>query len=286
MAFCTRCGADVTGKRFCVQCGTPVSGTAPAQDAAPPAGAPFTGTPSPAPSAPPPPKTTVSPVVWVLAGIVGFFVLIGILIAAGGLFVAHKVKQHPALAMAKLLTATNPDVEVVSSDEGRNTVTFRDKKTGETVTMNFDDIKNGKIVFKSKGQEATIQARGDGQSGTLEVNGPQGSMKIGAGGKAPDWVPAYPGSSPQTTFSMQSTEGESGSLVFTTKDAPKNVLSFYDENLKKSGFRITANFSGDAAAASGGMLSAEDQGSKRTVVVTVGTEGSGSTVSLMFATKK
>ena len=32
-----------------------------------------------------------------------------------GMFV-HKVKQNPAMAVAKLLTAANPDVEVLSAD--------------------------------------------------------------------------------------------------------------------------------------------------------------------------
>jgi len=239
MAFCVQCGSDVTGKSLCEKCGTRVSGTQP-------------GPAVPAQPAVSTPPTKISPVVWILVGVVGFFVLIGALISAGGLFLAHKVKQNPALAMAKLMTVGNPDVEAISADEGRNTVTLRDKHTGETVTVNFDDIKNGKIVFKSKGQEASIQARGDGQTGTVEVTSPQGNMKLGVGAaKAPDWVPTYPGASQQANYSMQSNEGDAGSLTFTTKDPPKAVLSFYDEGLKKGGFKITANVSGDTASASG-----------------------------------
>ena len=83
---------------------------------------------------------------------------------------------------------------------------------------------------------------------------------------------------------MQSNEGDDGSIQFTTKDSPECGPLVLRRGLKKGGFKITANVSGDTASASGGMLSAED--GKRTVVVTVGTEGSGSTVNVLFGTKK
>jgi hypothetical protein len=67
------------------------------------------------------------------------------------------------MAIAKILTATNPDVEVLSTDEDRNTITIRDKKTRETVTVNFDDVKKGKIVFKGTGRKPLC---GDGATAT------------------------------------------------------------------------------------------------------------------------
>lgn len=275
MPFCVGCGADVTDKSFCVQCGKPVAGPPPLAAVAQPAV-------SVAPR-----KT--SPIVWILVGVVGFFVLIGFAIMAGLGFLAHKVKENPALAIAKLATAGNPDVEVLSADQGANTVTFRDKHTGETVTMNFDDVKKGKIVFKGNGQQATIQAHGEGQNGTLEINGPQGSVKFGAGAgaKTPEWVPAYPGVSPQSTFSMQGGDGSGGgSFQFTTNDSAKNVLAFYEQSLKQAGFGITANITGNTDTSSGGMISAEDTATKRTVVVTVGAEKRATSVNVLFGTKK
>jgi hypothetical protein len=279
MAFCTNCGANVNGS-FCAQCGKPVGGAQPAASTA--------NQPASLPANPAPQSKKISPIVWIVVGIVGFCMLIGILVAAAGLYVAHKVTQNPALAMAKLMAAGNPNVEVLSSDSGRNTVTFRDKHTGETVTMNFDDIKKGKILFKGNGKEASIQAHGEGENGTLEINSAQGSLKIGAGSaaKIPDWVPAYPGVTPEATFSLQGADGDSGSFHFTSKDSPKEVLSFYQRGLKDAGFTIGANFAGDTATSSGGMLSAENESSKRTVMVTVGTEKGSSEVNLVFGTKK
>ena len=280
MAFCTNCGANVNSS-FCAQCGKPVGG---AQQAVP-----ASSQPANVPVGPVAQSKKISPIVWIVVGLVGFCVLVGVVVAAAGLFVAHKVRQNPAAAMAKLLTAGNPNVDVVSSDADRNTVTFRDKKTGETVTMNFDDIKKGKIVFKgNNGKEATIQTRGDGENGALEINSSQGSVKIGAGSgvKIPDWVPVYPGVQPEAAFSLQGDDGDSGSYHFTAKNSPKEVLAFYEKGLKDAGFSIGANFSGDTATSSGGMISAQNEGSKRTVMVTVGTEKGSSEVNVVFGTKK
>jgi hypothetical protein len=274
MPFCVGCGADVTSKSFCVQCGKPV-----------------TGGPAAAVSAPPPgpiePKKT-SPIVWIVLGVFGFFVLIGFAALAGIGFLAHKVAENPALAIAKLVTAANPDVQVLSTDAGASTITIKDKRTGETVTMNFDDVKKGRIVFKGNGQQTTLQAHGEGGNGTLEINSPQGSVKFGAGAdaKTPAWVPAYPGVSPQSTFSMQGGDGSSGSFQFTTKDSAKDVLSFYEQGLKQAGLAINANFTGNTGNESGGMISAEDTATKRTVVVTVGMDKGATTVNVLFGTKK
>jgi hypothetical protein len=270
MAFCTTCGADVTSKSFCVQCGT-AAGAPAAQ-----------GPPALAPA-----KKT-SPILWIVLGVVGLFALAGIAVTSAGLFLAHKVAQNPGMAMAKILTAANPDVEVLSTDEGRNTITLRDKKTHETVTVNFDDAKNGKIVFKGSGQQATIQARADSEKGTLEISSPEGNVKFGAGSaaKLPDWAPIYPGVNPQATFSMQGKDGDGGTFQFTTKDPSKNVLSFYEQSLKQAGFRISGNLATDTGASSGGMLSAENTDAKRTIVVTVGSDNGATNVNVVFGTKK
>jgi hypothetical protein len=234
------------------------------------------------------PKKT-SPVLWIVLGVLGFFVLIGLVVAIGvGMFV-HKVKQNPAMAVAKLLTAANPDIQVLEADEGRNSVKLRDKRTGETITVNLDDLKNGRINLRGpKGERATINAHGDGQNGSLEINGPDGSMKFGAGANAkmPDWVPVYPGATPTANFSMQGGDGSGGTFTYTTKDAPDAVIAFYNRTLTGNGFKITSTVNGTANGASGNMLSAENEATKQTVVVTVGNENGASAVSVIYGTKK
>jgi hypothetical protein len=284
MAFCSSCGKPVTGT-FCANCGNQV-GAASSAAPQPPAGA-------------APPRKGVSPIVWILGIIAGIFVLGMMVLIGGGLFVAHKVKQagfdpalwskNPGVAAAKMLAATNPDVSVVSVNEREGVITLKDKKTGETVTLNFEDVKNGRISFQGKGDDKiTIDAHGDGSAGTLEMKSADGTVKFGAGSaaKIPSWIPSYPASNPQGNFSAQDKDGgETGSFVFVTKDAPKAVLAFYEQGLKSAGFQITSNITTQSAGQNGGMLSAEENGTKRKVVVTVGTSDEGTTANVMFEAK-
>src|SRR5262245_44092740 len=104
---------------------------------------------------------------------------------ATGMFVKHKIggmasdfPKNPAKAAAELAIKMNPDVELVSSDDEKMTV--RDKKTGEEVTVNFADAKEGKFSFKTKEGETTFDANAakSGQGGTLTVTGPSGQKAI------------------------------------------------------------------------------------------------------------
>lgn len=86
---------------------------------------------------------------YVLAGCLGL-VVIGVLIVAGtGYFVAKKVKDagvdpalfrtNPMVAAAKVLARNNPDLDVLSVDKDTGVVTVRQKSTGKTVTLDFED---------------------------------------------------------------------------------------------------------------------------------------------------
>src|ERR1017187_6945690 len=171
MAFCTSCGATVQGA-FCQQCGTPSS--AAAAQPAPPQFA-------PPPVAPMPVKGKVSPIVWIILAVVGLFVLGIIGLVGAGLFVAHTVVSNPGLVMAKIITAANPDAEVLDTNEGSQTMRIRDRKTGEEVTLSFDDIKKGRLRFSARGK--------DGEVANMEIGGGEGKM--------PSWVPTYPGAKAQ-----------------------------------------------------------------------------------------
>ena len=88
MAFCTQCGASVSGT-FCSQCGTPVAaaGGQPPAPPPPPAAAPY-GQPVAVPVA-----RKTSPIVWVLVIVLGFFVLGGIAVIGTIGYFAHRVRQ-------------------------------------------------------------------------------------------------------------------------------------------------------------------------------------------------
>ena len=268
MAFCTNCGANVTGA-FCNQCGTPARG----QGMSAPAPMPQAG-----PGVAPAPRKT-SPIVWVLVIVLGLFVLGFIGVVGTGYFLVHKARQagfdpalmsrNPGLAVAKLITAVNPDAEVVKTDDSAGTITVRDRTNGKVMTFTFDDIRNGKFNMK---------VQGDDGAATVEIGG--------AGSKLPSWVPSYPGSTAQGTFSVKGASndgaGEGGNFTFTTPDPATKVMTFYQDKAKELGMKanLTTN------TPDGGMLIVADEDSQRTLTIVVAKGSPDTTVNLTYAVKK
>lgn len=265
-----------------MKCGKPVeASTAPAAAAS----APPVATAQAAPA-----RKKTSPLVWILVAVLGLFLLIGIGIVAGGFFLVHKAKQagldpslwekNPGLAATKMLTAANPDVEVLKTDEDAGKITLRDKKSGKVYTIDFEAVKEGRIKFQEEGQpEISLESKGSGESGSFEMKSSTGeTVRFGGGAdaKVPGWVPNYPGSKPEGTFSSQGGENEGGIFMFKTGDGVKQVLGWYEQALKAAGFRVTT---------SGNLLSAEDD-SRRKVIVTLGAEDSGTAVHVTYGTEK
>ena len=255
--------------------------------------------PQGAPYYPPPIKKKTSPIVWIVAGIGAFLVLIVLAIAGAGFFVIHKAKQagldpdllkrNPALATVKMMAALTPDIEVQSVDENRGIVTVHNKKEGKTFTVNLEDAKKGKFVFQEEGKEAvTLNATGDGKTGAVEIKSADGTLKIGGGqsAKVPTWVPDYPGSEPTVAYSAQSKDGDSGSYQFKTKDGADKVAKFYEEGLKSSGIKVTTTISNSGGSGSGGMIVGEDEGKKHSAIVLLGSDEGSTTVSVTFTVKK
>jgi hypothetical protein len=227
-------------------------------------------TPPPSPLTPtgPPPAKKSNVLLWVLLGIGGFIALCVIVVVAGGLFLVHKAKQagvdpelfqrNPALASTKLMTAMNPNVEFVSMDEGKQEIVLREKKTGNTYTVSFEDAKRGRFQMKENGKEA---------------------VTIGGDAKIPTWVPDYPGSNPQGAFAAQGKDGQSGTFTFKTKDSTDKVAKYYQDEFQSTGLKVTAILQGH-------MLTAQDDVSKHSVMVTTDPEGNGTTVSVTYSSNK
>lgn len=253
--------------------------------------------PTPSAPVPAPQKSSGSKVLlWIVGIIVGLILLSFGSCAVIGFYAMHKVKQagfdsdlakkNPALAGAKLAVSMNPDTEIVSSDDKAGTITVRDKKTGKVVTMKFDPEKKSMVITDDKGNTTSMTTTGEGSNASMEMKSSEGTMKIGAGSdKAPDWVPAYPGSTPQNTFSATTNGDQSGSYIFTTKDSADKIVSFYGEALKSNGFAVS-NMTTNSDGKVGGMVSGEDKATKRAVVVSIGTEDDGTHVNVTFTKKQ
>ncbi len=211
-----------------------------------------------------------SPLVWILVAVVGLFVLGFIAVVGTGYFIARKISRNPAAVAARLAAMANKNVDVVSEDDGAGTITLRDRQTGKTVTMTFDQAKGGKFSLSAEGD--------DGKTATMEFGASSGSL--------PSWVPSYPGSSPQFNITARGDtndgSGEGGNFTFTTNDTSSRVLSFYQDKAKDMGMKVNlTSTAGDA-----GMVVATDEDSHRSLTAIVGSDSGKTTVNVTYGAKR
>jgi hypothetical protein len=208
-----------------------------------------------------------NPLVWILLGVLGFIAIcfVGCVVTVG------YFASRPAKTLARLITAANPDAEVLSTDDDAKNFRIRDKRTGEEFTMSFDDVKNGKFKMRAIGKHGEVA-----------------NVEIGAGaGKVPSWVPTYPGATAQGNFTATGDDGTghgSGGVVsYQTSDAPDRVIEFYKEKVNGLGMKVITDFS----ATDGSMMIAQDDDQKRHLQVAIGKSSSGgSTIGLTFGEKR
>ncbi len=271
MAFCTTCGANVNGA-FCPQCGTPISVAQ--QPAAPP---PPQQQPPQPPYAmqqayvpPPAQPRKMSPVVIVLLAIVGLIFVCFVGLIGFGFFAARAIRNNPGLLVSKILTAANPNIDVLHTDNGNGTITFRDRRTGKESTISFDQARNGRF---------SISADDDhGGRATMQFGGSTSDL--------PSWVPKYPGAESFGVFSAKGTDGngagEGGTFTFKSSDAPGKVLDFYREKAADLGLKLTMN----TTTPTGGMIVAADDGEKRSLTAVANESGGSTSVSVTYGAKQ
>ncbi|HNX50173.1 MAG TPA: hypothetical protein PLS53_11250 [Thermoanaerobaculaceae bacterium] len=237
-----------------------------------------------APQAPVAPKK-LSPLVWVLAGCGVIVLLIVIVLAVGGFLVGRKIKgfaddakRNPAVAAAVLVVSANPELELVDKDYDRGTVTIRNKKTGEVITIDAEDVKNGRLRFRNeKGEEMTFEGKGDSGGGTVKVTGKDGQMTFGAGTEieAPSWLPLYPGSKAQGNYSATAPEGRTGGYTFQTPDEVEKVISFYRHAFEEEGLEVNSSTFEANGKVAGGTITGKS--GNREVGVTIGRDNDSNT---------
>jgi len=237
------------------------------------------------------PRRRTSPLVWILA-VIGGLVLLIIAVAVGsGFYIAHKARQagvdaalmqkDPGLAIAKLMSALAPHMQIVSVDRERNLVTMKDRRNGKTITLSLDDARHGRISIESENGES-IAVLGRGPEGpTVRIRPGENAATFDRGAVTlPDWLPSYSGATPRGAQSTQDNV-ESGEFRFVTPDSPSQVLDFYEAALKRAG--MTPNVMREADS---GMVSARDDSRKREAMVTAERRAGGTAVSGTFSTRK
>lgn len=229
----------------------------------------------------------------------GGLLLLFILVAALLVMKAcNKVKEvagdftvNPAKAMAMIVLKSNPELDVVKTDDAKGEITVRNKKSGEVVTMSFEDIKKGKFTMKNaKGEEVSIDASDAAGKGGVVMKGPEGEVVIGGANTAavapPAWVPVYSNLKAQPGGMRSEKNGViAGAFVAETADSGAKVKEFYEAKLKEAGFEIEVT----STSANGGEFNVvagtkDDGKSKVTAIIT--TENGKTGVMLNYEGKK
>jgi hypothetical protein len=218
------------------------------------------------------PKKGLGVVGWVAIGCVGVILVVGVV--AGGLFFygARKVKamaDDPTAAI-EMMAALNPDIEVVDKDTDAGTVTIRDKKSGQTMTVDMDDLKEGRINFStSEGNEASVSFDQDAGKVEIRSEGADGAVaQFGGDTKLPAWVPSYPGATSEGVYSAQDAQSESGSFTLSSTDSLDEVFGFYRSQLQSGGYKVTENRY-SSPQGDGAMLVGETADGNRTLTFTM-----------------
>ncbi|MBN1880398.1 hypothetical protein JW823_09840 [bacterium] len=240
-------------------------------------------------------KKGLSPLAWVGIGCGAILLIALVVVFAGGVFVAHKMKdvagdfkENPEMAAARLIVRMNPEIEEVDHDEDAGTITIREKKTGKTVTANFEDIKEGKMTLRGEnGETITFDADKNGEGGSMKVTSEEGSWEMASGTQAedvPDWIPLPDGVAPGGHTSMKSDDGIAGGLMIKSNDSIETVMNFYQSELDGNGFQTTTHKitgdSGDSAVVSG-----ISESTGRSVTVSISKEEETTICSITYSEK-
>ena len=245
--------------------------------------------PPPPPGAPAP-KKGMGPLGWIAIGCGAIAVLGIIAFLAMGWFVKKQVDKYqdnPAMAAAELIVRANPDLELVSSDPEKGTMTVKNKQTGEVVTINAEDINEGKITFETAEGKTEVDASSSGESGSVKVTGPEGA-EVTWGGEAPkdlpSWVPIYPGGDVQAALDATNAEGRTASFSVTTSDSVDEVVEFYESKLGEAGLKVEKTTM-ESAGQRSAILTARSADDKQNVTAMVGQQDGKTTASISFQAK-
>ncbi len=245
-------------------------------------------------------KKGLHPMAWVAIGCAGLLLVVFLVVGVGGAFVFKKGKElveeieaNPTKAAAELVVRVNPELDLVESDEEAGTMTIRNNKTDQVITLDYEAIKDGRFEWETdEGEKGSIAiSTTDSGEGApqLKISTAEGDTKFGAGvdlSEVPDWVPAYPNTIERKgTFSSQTAAGVTGAYSFSTSDKPQAIIDYYEKLLGGQGFEISKQtFQGGNN--SGGNVSGTRANDGRTVSVFVQAKESGSEGMVQFSESK
>ncbi len=224
---------------------------------------------------------------WVGIGCGALMIVVLVVVMVGGFLLARKAKdfaaeleENPARTIARGIIMANPELEEVSADDEAGTITIRNTKTGETTTVNYDEITEGKLSFTTDKGEITVDASELKESGTINITDDEGGVVFSTGGAVSDdveaWVPIYPGCEPANRHTMRTEQEQTGGFELETPASVKEALEFYRAALEGEGYQVAVNtFTQEESE--GGMVNGSHGEKGRNVVAIFSAEEGGPT---------
>jgi len=212
------------------------------------------------PSAPTPPpaapaKSGNRVVIIIVCLVVGFLLLVGGCVSTCVYLAAKKAKefsreahQNPVYASLSLAASLNPDVQVLSKDPAAGKITVRNKKTGETLTLNAGDYTSETVsqALEKMSQGVRSAARAAPAKATARpapaATAPAATSQAGPTAalvaKFPDYLPGYPRST--TVEASLNALGATRVIEyeFTSGDNLDDILAFYEKKATAAGFTV------------------------------------------------
>ncbi|MFL6263419.1 MAG: hypothetical protein ACJ76Y_27320 [Thermoanaerobaculia bacterium] len=235
----------------------------------------------------------MSPLAWIGIGCLVLLILAGVAFGIMGYIAKRaldRVSKNPTMAAAELMVRANPDLELVKADEDHSTLTIKNKKTGETMTINAEDAKNGNWKITTDKGTASIDTSG-GNGLNIQATDEKGQKSTttfggsGAPASLPSWLPVYPGATVQGTYDTTNPEGRTAAFTVTTPDASTKVIDYYESQLKGAGLpaeKSTYTTNGQT----GGTVTGKSADGKREASVIVSSSNGSTQAVITFTEKK
>jgi len=246
---------------------------------------------------------------WVAIGCGGLIVIGFVLFAALSFFVFQKGKEiakevtgiesldelregleaNPAKTAAEMMVRMNPQLELIESDDEAGTITFKNLENGETTTLNFEDMAEGRFSMVTDEGEYSVDAAG-GDEGSVVFSGPEGETRFGASASlddVPDWVPLYPGAEEtQGTFSSRTAQGLAGMVSMKVEDDAQQIVDHYKEWFEDNDWKIGTQSMTSAGDGAFGAINGELATEGRTLNVGIVEQGGASQVTINYNESK
>lgn len=175
-------------------------------------------------------------IVLLILAMIGWFWLRG--------FIA-RFEENPQLAAVELMVRANPELEMVGNDGDAGTVTIRIRESGEVVTVELDEIADGRLSITTSEGEMVFELDEEGDQ--LVMRGRQGeeesTVTIGRqDGQVPGWVePLLPAAWPEGRVGMQASSGgrTRGMISWQLEDTdPADVIGGLRQSLEDTGWEV------------------------------------------------